>query len=291
MSAARRLTERARAKVNLDLRVLGRRSDGYHLLESRVVFADMGDVVHAELATEISFNLTGEFADAAGAGEGNLVLRAANSLRAATGTTYGAILTLEKNIPVGAGLGGGSADAAATLRLLNRLWNTGLDEAALRAIAAPLGADVAMCLASVPVIAQGIGEIVTPLEAFPRAYAVLAHPRAPLLTAEVYRALVVPQFKPATQTATQYNTYKDVVASLQQTGNDLQAPAITVCPAIAELLQALAQVSPTPDLVRMTGSGACCFALYETHENAATAAHALAQDHPQWWVRAVTLGE
>ena len=285
------MLERASAKLNLTLRILGRRDDGYHLLESLVVFTDLHDRIQAVDADTLSLVVMGEFADAAGVNEGNLVLKAARHLQAVTGITRGVSLTLEKNIPVGAGLGGGSADAAATLRLLNRLWKTNLDAEALHALAVGLGADVAMCLASKPTFARGVGDVLIPLKNdIPRCYAVLVHPRIPLLTAKVYGAFVLPSMPLKTsQPTVNFDCYADMIRYLHTQGNDLQVAAISIAPQVETLLAALAAQQPTPDYVQMTGSGACCFALYKTQHDAIFVAETLRVTYPQWWVKAVAL--
>lgn len=282
------LVERAPAKLNLYLHVQGRRADGYHALESLVAFADLADVLRVEPAAQLTLTLDGAFADHAGATEQNLVLKAARALQAATDTRHGAALTLTKNIPVGAGLGGGSADAAAALRLLNRFWNLNLPHARLHAIALTLGADVPMCLDSRPAIARGIGEDLTPLpDALPVLYAVLIHPRTPLLTAEVFGALHVSALP---KTAAVMAENQDFWAFLATTRNDLQRAAISVRAEVAEVLLALEAALPPPQLVRMTGSGACCFGLYSEPSAAEKSAHALRQQHPKWWVEVTMIG-
>ena len=184
------LTLLAPAKVNLTLQVTGRRTDGYHLLNSLTTFAVLGDELAIALANGLHLTVDGEFADDAGQGESNLVLRAAHLLRDKTGCRQGARIALTKHLPVGAGLGGGSADAAATLHGLNKLWQLDLSDDTLAAWAPELGADVAMCLLSQPVLARGIGDELTSLPfQLPALYAVLAHTRMPLLSVDVYRAL------------------------------------------------------------------------------------------------------
>lgn len=279
---------RAAAKLNLYLHVLNKRADGYHAIESLVVFTSLADEVTVKAADTLSLTTLGEFADAAGDGEGNLVLKAARALQEHTGCKQGAELTLTKNIPVGAGLGGGSADAAAALRGLNDFWQLGLNAAQLHALAVPLGADVAMCLASAPVIARGIGEQLSPLRhPLPALHALLVHPRTPLLTKAVYGAFTLQPSAPVWE-----DRAMDTAAffrALAATRNHLQPAAIAVDPIVAEILLALETLHPAPNLARMTGSGACCFALYETAETAARAAETLRQNYPNWWIKAVEI--
>lgn len=284
------MQELAKAKVNLALHITGRRADGYHLLESLVAFADVHDVVSAVPVDQITLSVVGEFAKEAGEGEGNLVLKAAKRLQATANIAQGAALTLEKNIPVGAGLGGGSADAAATMRLLNRFWNVGYSDTELTELARPIGADVAICIASAPAIVTGIGDELTPLgETLPSLHAVMAHPRIPLLTPDVYRALKIPT-ETKEEKWKEISSYSILVKNLHASRNDLQEAACHVSPVVTELLTSLQNLDPAPDLVRMTGSGACCFALYETQQDAMKAATVLQAQHPKWWVRSARIG-
>jgi 4-diphosphocytidyl-2-C-methyl-D-erythritol kinase len=182
------VAEPAPAKINLYLRITGRRPDGYHLLDSLAVFAAAADSIHATPHDALHLTVTGPEAQALTAEPDNLVLRAARALAEHTGTRHGAAITLQKALPVASGIGGGSANAAAALRALNRLWRTGLDEAALRAIAAGLGADIPVCIASRPTRMQGIGEILSPAPPLPRFGLLLANPRIALPTPAVFKA-------------------------------------------------------------------------------------------------------
>ncbi len=276
------ITLRAPAKLNLYLHILDRRDDGYHVIESLVVFTELADVLTISPGHGLTLSVAGEFADAAGVGDSNLAMKAARALQTHAGITHGAELTLTKHIPVGAGLGGGSADAAAALRGLNRFWWINLSPPALRKLAVTLGADVAMCLDSVPTMARGIGEELTPvLHPLPMMHAVLVHPRTPLLTKDVYAAFRLGN------TANPWNdhfTSKDFIASLKPTHNHLQRAAIVVDGHVAEVLLALETLQPAADFVRMTGSGACCFALYQEEAAAQRAAAQLKKHYPNWWI-------
>lgn len=277
------LTLRAPAKLNLFLHVLGKRADGYHEIESLVAFTELADRLNIDYAETLSLTVEGEFAREAGSSADNLVLKAARLLQARLSKPQGAKLTLTKNIPVGAGLGGGSADAAAALRGLNRLWDLQLSKEELHAIALELGADVAMCLDHVPAMARGIGEQLTPLKAsLPILGIVLVHPRSMLPTPAVYAA-----FRPSQPLAPWQKELSSLTAfltSLKPTRNQLQAAAISVNPDVAEVLLELEMHPSAPALVRMTGSGACCFALYTTPALAQKAAQTLHKQHPHWWV-------
>ncbi len=280
----------APAKLNLTLHILGKRVDGYHEMESLVVFAAVGDVVEVAAADSLTLAMDGEFAAAAGGVEGNLVLRAARLLQQKTDCTKGAAIRLTKNIPVGAGLGGGSADAAATLRALTHLWGLNISQAQLEAWAPELGADVAMCIASRPVVACGIGEQLAPLtHPLPEMHAVLVHPRTPLLTMDVYGALVVTPAAPALGDADAARSAAEWMYYLTQARNDLETAALHVSPEVGQVRAALGAALPSSPLVRMSGSGACCYALYASAVDAERAAMALRTQHPQWWVVATEL--
>ncbi|PWR21289.1 4-(cytidine 5'-diphospho)-2-C-methyl-D-erythritol kinase [Zavarzinia aquatilis] len=279
----------APAKVNLYLHVTGRRADGYHLLDSLVVFADIGDRVAVEPLAEgrLRLEIGGPFAAALDGDIGdNLVLRAARALRDAAGRAeLGAAIRLDKNLPVTAGLGGGSADAAAALRLLRRLWSLDLGNAVLKDIALGLGADVPVCLDSQPRHMTGIGEVVTPV----RGEAVLAdmgivlvNPRQGLPTPAVFRALAG-RFGAAQPLSELPADAADVVAALAARRNDLQSPAIELCPVIGEIIETLGATDGVL-LARMSGSGATCFGLCADRTAARSAALHLRGARPDWWV-------
>jgi 4-diphosphocytidyl-2-C-methyl-D-erythritol kinase len=268
----------APAKVNLHLRVTGRRDDGYHLLDSLVVFAAVGDRVAAAPADALTLTLAGPEAGALAAETDNLVLRAARALAAATGRGPRAAITLEKHLPVASGIGGGSADAAAALRVLDALWGGGLDAAALRGVAASLGADVPVCVESRPARMQGIGEVIGPAPALPRCGLVLANPRLALATPAVFRARAGGFSAPADPPA-RFADAAALAAWLAPLGNDLEAAAIGLCPPVAEVLAAIV-ATPGCLLARMSGSGATCFGLYAS---AAAAEAAAARLPAAWW--------
>lgn len=272
------LREAAPAKVNLFLHVTGRRADGYHLLDSLAVFGPAADALHAAPAPGLSLEVDGPFG-AALAGEGdNLVLRAARALAASGGVEPRAALTLVKRLPVASGIGGGSADAAAALRLLDRAWGLATPPAALHALALQLGADVPVCLASRPARMQGVGEVILPAPRLPDCGLLLVNPGVALPTPEVFRARSGP-FTPA---ATLPESWPDAAAmaeGLRGLANDLQAPAIALRPVVAEVLAAIA-AQPGCLLARMSGSGATCFGLFPTAAAARAAAGALPAG---WW--------
>ena len=270
--------EEAPAKVNLYLRVTGRRADGYHTLDSLVVFAGAADRLRAKAADALTLRVAGPEA-AALAGEGdNLVLRAARALAAATGREAHATLALEKHLPVASGIGGGSADAAAALRALDALWGTHLGGERLRAIAATLGADVPTCLASRPVRMQGIGEILGEAPPLPRFGLLLANPRTALPTPAVFRARSG-GFSPPAETPARLPDAASLTTWLRPLGNDLQDAAIALCPGVAEVLRAIG-AQPGCMLSRMSGSGATCFGIFRDEPAAEAAAAALPA---AWW--------
>lgn len=278
------LTLNAPAKLNLYLHLLGRRADGYHLLESLVAFTDLADTLILDAADEITLTLAGPFASAAGETKHNLVLKAARALLHHTHTRLGARITLTKNIPVGAGLGGGSADAAAALLGLNTLWGLGLSDDTLAGIGLTLGADVPLCLAGKPTLMRGIGEELTPLEApLPTLTALLVYPNSPLATRAVYEACTRLPIPTTAAWQPMVTDAQSFLASLAPTRNHLQQAAIGLNVEVAEVLLALETLVVTPDFVRMTGSGACCFALYTNAADAKTAYAQIVREHPNWF--------
>lgn len=277
-----RVSEAAHAKVNLCLHVLGRRADGYHEIDSLAAFAAAADTLLAEPAPVLSLEVAGRFADALGAAEDNLVLRAARALAAAAGIDAGARLSLVKRLPVAAGIGGGSADAAAALRALDRLWGLALGPARLGAIAAGLGADVPVCLAGRPARMGGVGERIGPAPALPPFGLLLANPGIALSTPAVFAARVGP-FDPPANLPGSWPDATAMAAGLARCRNGLEAAAVALCPPIARVLEALGRL-PGAHLARLSGSGATCFALFDDDGAAARAAALLAADQPGWWV-------
>jgi 4-diphosphocytidyl-2-C-methyl-D-erythritol kinase len=272
------VAEAAPAKVNLYLRVVGRRADGYHLLDSLAVFAAAGDDVVAAPAEAVALRVSGPEAAALADDGDNLVLRAARALGAARGVARGAAIRLEKRLPVASGIGGGSADAAAALRALNTLWGTGCDAAALRDIGAALGADVPVCVDCRAMRMQGIGEVLSPAPALPRFGLLLANPRVALPTPAVFKARAGGFSAPA-ELPERLVDAAALAAWLRPLGNDLEAPAIALCPPVAEVIAAIA-AQPGCLLAQMSGSGATCFGIFAAEDAAARAAAALPAS---WW--------
>jgi 4-diphosphocytidyl-2-C-methyl-D-erythritol kinase len=277
----RQLEEQAPAKVNLDLRITGRRPDGYHELDSVVVFTEWADRLTFTRYGRLALELSGPFAAALEDQSDNLVLRAARRLAQHAGCPPHARIALDKRIPVAAGLGGGSADAAATLRGLGRLWQLGLPDADLLPLALDLGADVPVCLRSGPARMRGIGERIEPIE-LPVLHLVLANPNHAVRTAQVFAGLgpIAPAPGPG---ASVPDICADLLAWMHARGNDLEAPARRVAPVIGEVL-ALIGAQPGCRLARMSGSGATCFGVFDDPEAAARAARAIRGVRPSWWV-------
>jgi len=274
---------RAQAKLNLYLHVVGRRSDGYHLLDSLVAFADLGDEIAAAPSARLSLKIEGRFASKLDANrESNLVWRAAQMLAQRLGRKPDAALTLKKNLPVAAGIGGGSSDAAATLNALSDLWGGEVNGQLLAEVGLSLGADVPACLAARPCWVGGIGEEVELAPGLPAAFLVLANPGVPLPTAAVFRAYRAPFSAPA-RFAAMPASLAEFVDLLAARRNDLTAAAIAQVPAIAALIERLASAEGAL-LSRMSGSGATCFALFATAREARAAAAAIRAEQPDWWV-------
>lgn len=280
----------APAKVNLALHVTGRRADGYHELESLVVFADVADELKARPAEADSLTLAGPFARGLGAGQANLVSRAVAAFRAAWPDAVGTGLALDltKNLPVAAGIGGGSADAAAALRLMAGLADHPIALAELADIAAGLGADVPACLVSAPLVARGVGERLTPLPDFPICHIVLVNPMLPLATADVFRRLEARDNDRLPELPAPLTRPAQLALWLAETRNDLQPPAIQLIPAIGDIVMQLAETQGCM-LARMSGSGATVFGLFGSSGQAHQAAQVMRAANPDHWVAAAPI--
>jgi 4-diphosphocytidyl-2-C-methyl-D-erythritol kinase len=281
------VTETAPAKVNLYLHVTGRRTDGYHLLDSLVVFAGDGDRVQVVPADDLRLDVAGPFAGEVPGGDDNLVLRAARLLAEAAGLRCGAAIRLEKRLPVAAGIGGGSADGAATLRALVRLWGVDVDAPTLARLALRLGADVPMCLSGRPAFVGGIGEEIEPVPGLPPFALLLVNPRVPLPTPRVFAGRSGP-FSPPARFGEPVADARALAALLMERRNDLSPPAIGLVPEVERVLAVLA-ATPGVRLARMSGSGATCFGLLDDAAAAETAARTLAAARPDWWVEAASV--
>lgn len=270
--------ELAPAKVNLALHVTGQRSDGYHLLDSLVVFTQAGDILRGqEVRSGVTLRVTGPEAAGLAGDDDNLVLRAARLMQA-----DGVALELEKHLPVASGIGGGSSDAAAALRLVARLTGRALPEDVLA-----LGADVPVCMAATPCRMRGIGERVTPVPALPHMAMVLVNPRVGVSTPTVFAALARKDNPPLSDPLPDWADFAQFILWLGKQRNDLQAPACAAVPDIAQVLSALDNAGAA--LARMSGSGATCFGLFPHMDRAERAAQTLLRAEPRWWVQATGL--
>ncbi|SUS07043.1 4-diphosphocytidyl-2-C-methyl-D-erythritol kinase [uncultured Defluviicoccus sp.] len=277
----------APAKINLYLHVVGRRADGYHLLDSLAVFAGIGDTIEAAPAEALTLSIDGPFARELGNEEDNLVLRAAHALAAASGRPAAARIRLTKRLPVASGIGGGSADAAATLHALARLWRLDFEPAALAAIGLALGADVPVCVYGRSAFFAGIGEVVTPAPTLPPAWLVLVNPGIALPTPRVFKARSGGFSGPGRFAAGPADA-AELAAVLKLRGNDLTEAAVHLAPVIGTVLAEL-EALPGALLTRMSGSGATCFALFAEQAAAETAAENLRTRQPGWWGAAAPL--
>lgn len=291
-AASRELAEFAPAKVNLTLHVLGRRPDGHHEIESLVVFADVSDRLMFFPGRPFELSVKGRTAGSVGATGDNLVLKAARALAERIDGLKVGRFELDKDLPVAAGLGGGSSDAAAALRLLARQNELSLDDPRLHAAARATGADVPVCLDPKARMMRGIGELLSDPIALPKLFAVLVNPGVAVATKDVFAALGAPPLSAPPQADDFIYAGSDAAALVSALGNrrnDLEAPAIALQPAIADVLAAL-RAFPACRLVRMSGSGATCFGLFTSSRAAQAAARDLSAAHPDWWVRATVLG-
>jgi 4-diphosphocytidyl-2-C-methyl-D-erythritol kinase len=274
------LVETAYAKINLALHVRRRRDDGYHDLETLFAFAEDGDLLSAELAEDVSLNVIGPFSDGL-SGPDNLVVRTASLLKSHFAAEMGAAITLDKRLPAASGIGGGSADAAAAARLLCRLWSIDVSTAELEAILAPLGADIPACVASLTVYGDGTGSQLTSASdvGIGGKPVLLVNPLQPVATGPIFKVWDGID-RGALDRA---DPWQAALAGR----NDLQAPAISICPVICDVLEQLAQTDA--DIVRMSGSGATCFALYPSEEARNVALARITNACPKWWTMASCL--
>jgi 4-diphosphocytidyl-2-C-methyl-D-erythritol kinase len=278
----------APAKINLFLHAGEKRADGYHELESLVAFADVGDELEFATSGSLTLSLSGPFAKGLQAESDNLVLRAARALAAHARHSEGVAIALTKNLPVASGIGGGSADAAATLRGLVKLWKLDIPAVELAVLAASLGSDVPVCVESKAAWMEGRGEKVTPAGILPEMAMVLINPGAAVSTADVFRGLKSRRGTGTVDHRTLMRNPRDLIAFLKTTANDLEAAARTIAPVIGEVLSELSRMVGI-ELWRMSGSGATCFGLFEDASSAEMAAIALSHSHPTWWVQATRI--
>src|ERR1700676_5036197 len=290
------LIEDGRAKVNLTLRVMGRRVDGYHDLESVVAFADCADRLSLTPGSPLNLRTTGPLARYCGETSDNLVFKAAQLLGERVPDLRLGDFILDKVLPVAAGIGGGSADAAAALRLLAQLNGLAIDDARLIEVAQLTGADVPVCLASRACVMTGVGETLLPLS-LPKMPCVMVNPRVPVATKDVFAALGLRNGQLLVGATDVFRgtawpeagaSVEDWVEVLAASSNDLEDPATRIQPVIGEVISALSATNGAW-LARMSGSGATCFAIYENTAEAGRAAKKIQLGHPQWWVHSGTL--
>jgi 4-diphosphocytidyl-2-C-methyl-D-erythritol kinase len=277
------ITEVAKAKINLALHVLGRRADGYHMLDSIVAFTDVGDRLTFAEAETNRLTLSGPFAPMLSADDSNIVMKAVSAIEAHCGGKLpaGVSITLEKNLPIASGIGGGSADAAAVLRGLTRLFGLRIADQDMQRIALELGADVPVCFGQRYCRMQGVGNEIEPLGTPRWPAIVLVNPRISQLTQAVFKELGL-EFGQRFRSGI-------VVDKPEHWRNDLQLPAVKLLPEIETLLSALKQLAPA-QIVRMSGSGATCFVLCESKANADAIAAQVCELHPSWWTVSANLG-
>lgn len=291
-------TEFAPAKINLSLHICGKRPDGYHLLHSLVAFArDIGDTITIKPSQTLELEITGPYAgyldktayDTTRT-SGNLVIRAAYALADMSGIPLTAHITLEKNLPVSSGIGGGSSDAAALIKALSAFWNIAPDKNALRPILSALGADLPVCYEQQTSIMEGIGEIITPYHGLPALPVILINPLIPCPTKNVFGRFNG-QFTPLPAVLPPaFANVQEFTGFIQaECRNDLQPPAIEAVPEIKNILAALEKTENCM-LARLSGSGATCFGIYPTPQSAASTARILQENHKNWWIKAGTLG-
>jgi len=288
VSTSERVVVAAPAKINFCLHAGTRRADGYHDLESLVAFAAIGDVITVARDDDISMSVEGPFAAGLTSGEDNLVLRAARLTTVKAKIEQGIRICLTKNLPVASGLGGGSADAAAVLRALVRLWHLDLSASELQEIAASLGADVPVCSDSLPAWMEGKGERITRLPALPEFRLLLVNPGVALPTGQVFAALRDRRGLGFPYPKTGFKDVAALLRFLQATTNDLEVPARAIAPVIGDVLGEMADM-PGALFVRMSGSGATCFGIFERDYQLRKAAQLLAMRHRGWWIKETAL--
>lgn len=288
-----RLIERAPAKINLTLHITGRRDDGWHALESLVVFTRSGDTLTLDPGPTLGLTVDGPTAAAAGSIEDNLVCRVARSLAARFDGLQLGVFHLVKRLPVAAGIGGGSSDAAAALRLLARLNGLAPDDPRVVEAAAENGADIPVCLGATARMMSGVGEILGPPLALPPLPALIVNPGVPLETKAVFKRMnLAPGWHNSASAHPVFaggQSADEVYALLKRGRNDMEDAACVLAPVVSDVLAVLA-AAPGCRLARMSGSGATCFALFTDCKHAGRAKTAIHQAHPGWWVKSTMLG-
>ncbi|HEU5046389.1 MAG TPA: 4-(cytidine 5'-diphospho)-2-C-methyl-D-erythritol kinase [Rickettsiales bacterium] len=276
----------AAAKINLYLHITGKTANGYHALDSLVAFANTGDVLEVSPSDRVTLRISGTYG-AALSSQDNLVMKAATALQQRFHIKEGAAISLQKQLPIGSGIGGGSADAAATLQLLTRLWKINAEPQDMQELALSLGADVPACLQSTSLYMSGIGEVIEPGPRLSGLFILLVGTGVPLLTRDVF-AGYQGQFSQAMPHMRRFASNEELIRFLNSTRNDLQDAAIALMPEIATILQALSTEKDCL-LSRMSGSGSTCFGLFAKRKYAEDAAIRLNRQYPGWWIRVAGL--
>jgi 4-diphosphocytidyl-2-C-methyl-D-erythritol kinase len=277
----------APAKLNLFLHITGKRSDGFHLLESLVAFAEFGDVLTVKPADMLTLDIGGPFAGPLEYDKNNTILKAAQLLKSFCQYHEGAHITLEKRIPIGAGLGGGSSDAATALLALKKLWRLNIDKEGLQKIALQTGSDVPVCLTQQTAWMRGIGEDITPVAMPAEIGLLLVNPGVPLLTSSVFRKFSG-TFSQTGDIPKSIDSFDALIQLIQSKHNALEAPAIALVPVISDVLKAIGATQECK-LARMSGSGATCFGLYQNPILAKQAASEIKRQHPDWFCQATRI--
>lgn len=272
----------APAKINLFLHVTGKRDDGYHTLDSLIVFGEIGDLLTARPGKGLSLHIDGPQSQILNADAAeNLIIRAARAVQAHSGSVPGVEFRLTKELPVASGIGGGSSDAASAIRLLEKIWPVRYTREERDALLVDLGADVPMCYAARPALARGIGEVLTPIDMLPDMAVVLANPGIGVATGAIFKKLA--GFAPSVEGVDAADSFDGLISMLERYGNSLEAPAIECAPVIRDVITAIADL-PGCGLARMSGSGATCFGLFPTQGQASAATEQLRSQYPDWWV-------
>lgn len=274
----------APAKVNLYLHVVGKRPDGYHLLDSLFVFADYGDKISVEQDDHLSLTVLNSDLSC---GEDNIIIKATRKLANFFGIEPNVKIILEKNLPIASGIGGGSTDAAATLLALIQLWNVQISRENLLKIALELGADVPSCIEKIPVQVAGIGEVLTPAPQLPKLAMILMNPNKPVSTPQIFKTRK-PIFTEAKPFLHDISDIDEFIAELKKRHNDLQSTACEIEPAVADVLSVFAENSLTL-FSQMSGSGGTCFGLYRTEDDAEQAVKVFKSHHPEWWIQKTSI--
>lgn len=281
---------RAPAKINLYLHVLGRRPDGYHILDSLITFVNLYDILEIEAADDLVLTIDGPFGSGLSSGEDNLIIKAANILSNASGVKKGANIKLTKNLPIASGMGAGSSDAVATFKALSKLWGLSLSSDDLCEIALDIGAELPFFITGKSAIVSSIGEYIEPID-LPKLDILLVNPGIPVLTAQIFNNFAKKADKlekSPIKWENKYSNKNDLINFLLQTKNDLKESAIDSVPQIGAVIKEL-EAQEGCLFANMSGSGATCFGIFDNAKQAEEAKDAISQKYPDWWVENTTL--